>query len=156
MPEVTHAMELQRKVSPLMGKQTDVTYIAALRQINEKLASKNNPEDLLCKMISTEPEVFKQPKRRLYLKADAGSLVFYDADFMNPIGEIVCDLDDVVGYGDYAKYPNKFNNPGGGKIRPESIILEIKDEKHNLFFEFRTEDYDALKKILGGKKEIRA
>lgn len=156
MPEQVNAMDLQRKVSSLMGKQTDATYLAALRQVNDKLAGKNNPQDLLCKMISTEPEVFKQPKRRLYLKSDSGNLVFYDSDFMNPIGEIVCDSDDVVGFGEYENYPGKINNPGGGKIRPDAIIVEIKDEKHNLFFEFRGEDYDALRKILGGKKEIKA
>ena len=61
LPEKIHALELARKVSGLMSRQTDFTYLTALRQINDKLSNVNNPDNILCKMISTIPGVFPQP-----------------------------------------------------------------------------------------------
>lgn len=156
LPETMPALDLARKVSSLQSKQTDLTYLTALRQIGEKLSKINNPEDLLCKMISTVPNVFPQPKRRLYVKEKDGQINFYDSDFMHPLGEIVCEKDNVVSFGEYSKYQKRVPNPGGGKIRPESIIVEIKDDNYNLFFEFRNDDYDEIKKLFGGKKEVKA
>lgn len=155
LPETIHALELVRKVSGLMNKQTDITYLTALRQINDKLSSVNNPDGLVCKMISTIPDVFPQPKRRFHLKDEGEQIIFYDADFEDPFGEISCDKDDVVSFGEYAYYSKRVPNPGGGKIRPESIILELKDDNHNLFFEFKNHDYEDIRKMFGGKKELR-
>ncbi|NLN03527.1 MAG: hypothetical protein GX166_01700, partial [Clostridiaceae bacterium] len=52
LPEKMHALELARKVSGLMNKQTDFTFLTALRQINDKLSNVNNPGTLMCKMTS--------------------------------------------------------------------------------------------------------
>ncbi|HHT92030.1 MAG TPA: hypothetical protein GXZ66_00780 [Clostridiaceae bacterium] len=154
LPEKIHALELARKVSGLMSRQTDFTYLTALRQINDKLSNVNNPDNILCKMISTIPGVFPQPKRRFYLKEEDGQIVFYDADFEDPFGEIICHKDDVVSFGEYVNYSKRVPNPGGGKIRPESIIVELKDDNYNLFFEFKNHEYEDIRKIFGGKKAI--
>ena len=155
LPEQMPAGELIRKVSPLVGKQTDEASNSALRAMSETQALTNNPEDVLCKLVTTFGDIFTQPKRRLYFRQEGGSLVFYDSEWMKPKGEIVCAMEDVASFGTFSKYPLRINSSGGGKINPDAVIVEIQDSDHHIYFEFQNRDYDKLKKILPGKKELK-
>jgi hypothetical protein len=71
---------------------------------------------------------------------------------MNPKGEIVCDEDDVISFGEYSKYPSSINK-SGNKIRQDAVILEIKDGDNHVFFEFQSESYAEIKKAVSSRKE---
>ena len=106
----------------------------------------------MCKLITPLSEIFTQSRRRLYLKEDGKNLVFFDADWMNPAGEIVCVEDDVVSFGKFSQYPSSIN-AGGGKIRPDSVIVEIQDDANHIYIEFQDTEYERVKKIIPGRKE---
>ena len=90
------AGDMVKLVSPIIGKQNDQVYNSALREMSEDLARINNPSLTMCKLLTPCGEIFKQSRRRLYFKDEGANLVFFDTDWMNPLGEIVCDEDDVV------------------------------------------------------------
>lgn len=152
LPETTTAANMLKMVSPIIGKQNDQVYNNALREMSEDLARINNPSLTMCKLLTPCGEIFKQSRRRLYFKDEGAYLVFFDTDWMNPLGEIVCDEDDVVSFGEYSKYPSDINK-SGGKIRQDSIIVEIKDADNHIFFEFQNDSYAELKKALSSRKE---
>jgi len=156
LPEEIPAGELLRKVSALSGNvNNDKITANALRRMSEFLTERNNPGDIMCKLVTTFGELFTQPKRRLYFKEDNDVLTFYDADFSKPKGEIICDVEDVVSFGTFDQYPLRINSSGGGKIKPEAIIVEIYDGTLRLYFEFQSAHYDKIRKILPGKKELK-
>lgn len=153
IPTTATAKELQDKVRPLLGKQSDTIYNTAIRSVAEDLIHVNNPELPLCKLITPLEEIFTQPRQRLFLKAADNQLIFFDSEWQMPKGQIVCDLADVVSFGRFPQYASCINSAGGGKIRQDAVILEIRDEEKHLFFEFAQQEYTTLRKILPGKKE---
>jgi hypothetical protein len=155
LPETIPTGDLLKIISPLISKQENISFKNALKRISDTITVINNPNDIKCKLVTTFGDIFTQPKRRLYLQNVDDKLVFYDADFSKPKGEIICDLDDVESYGTFSQYPLRINSSGGGKINPDALVLKIKDTKHEIYFEFQKEVYDELKKILPRKKELK-
>lgn len=156
LPERMPASELARALAPLQGKQKKDIYNNALRDLISTLNSKNNPSDILCKNISLYGTLMKQPKRRYYLRGEEGKIVIYDADFMNPRGELVCDAGDVLSFGPYSSYPAKINT-SGSKINQDSVIIEIRTgegESDRLYLEVHGTEADRVQKLLGAKKKI--
>ena len=152
LPETMSAGDMLKMVSPIIGKQNDQVYNNALREMSEDLARINNPSLTMCKLVTPCNQLFTQSRRRLYFKDEGAYLVFFDTDWMNPIGEITCDEDDVVSFGEYSKYPSSINK-SGGKIRPESIIVELKDDNNHIYLEFQRDSYNEIKKAISSKKE---
>lgn len=152
LPETMTAGDMVKLVSPIVGKQNDQVYNNALREMSEDLARINNPSLTMCKLVTPCSQLFTQSRRRLYFKDEGAYLVFFDTDWMNPIGEITCDEDDVVSFGEYSKYPSSINK-SGGKIRPESIIVELKDDNNHIYLEFQKDSYNEIKKAISSKKE---
>ena len=70
---------------------------------------------------------------------------------MKPKGEIVCDEEDIVSFGEYSKYSGI--NPSGGKIRADAILVEIQDAENHIYFEFQNDSLPQLRKAFSGKKE---
>ena len=155
LPDVMPAGSFVNAVSRHMGKQEEQIYNAALRSIHEELADKNNPNLPIAKIITPFGDVFNQTKRRFYLVEDCGKLVFFDAEWMNPKGEIVCDISDVVSFGKFSQYPSSINSAGGGKIKPDAVIIELKDSEHHIYFELIPDLYSTVKKLLPSKLEIK-
>ncbi len=153
-PDNMSASEFAKEVSPLLGKQSKELYNSGVRRISEYLASVNNPDDICCKLLTPFGTVFNQSKKRFYLSVDENTVRFTDFDFASPKGEITCALDDVISFGQYSKYSQNIA-PTGGKIRADSIILEIRDSENHLYFEFLPQDIAKLKKTFSAKKELK-
>lgn len=154
-PEKMPASEMAKKVAPLQNRQKKDLYNNALRELVSSLNAKNNPNDILCKNLSLYGELMTQAKRRYYFKAEDGSFVVYDADFLNPRGELVCDADDVLSFGTYANYPSKIGAQGV-KVSQDAIIIEIKTgdgDDDRLYLEALSTDYERIKKLIGARKE---
>jgi len=155
LPDQMSTGDLLRKISPMIGKPENISYKVALKSIVDMMTIQNNPADIKCKLVTTFGDIFTQPKRRMYLAVEGESLIFYDADFSKPKGEIQFDMEALQSYGMFSKYPQRINSSGGGKISPDAVIVQIKDEKHDIYFEFQNEEYDKLKKIFSHKKELK-
>lgn len=153
LPNVMSAGEFLPIVARLMGKQDEQLYNGVLRSIHEQLAAINNPNLPMAKIITPFGDVFNQTKRRFYIAEDDNKFIFFDADWMNPKGEIVCDKEDVVSFGRFSQYPSSINSAGGGKIKPDSVIIEIKDDANHIFFEMVADSYSLVKKMLPSKLE---
>lgn len=153
LPNVMSAGEFLPIVARLMGKQEEQLYNGVLRTIHEKLAAINNPNLPMAKIITPFGDVFNQTKRRLYVVEEDNKLIFFDADWMNPKGEIVCDMENIVSFGRFSQYPSNINSAGGGKIKPDSVIIEIKDETNHIYFEMVSDLYNYVKKMLPSKLE---
>ena len=151
LPESILAGEMLKTVSPIIGKQNDQVNNTAVREISEELARVNNPPLTVCKLVTPCGEKFNQPKKRLYFKEENGKFVFFDSDWMKPKGEIVCDEEDIVSFGEYSKYSGI--NPSGGKIRPDAVLVEIQDAENHIYFEFQNDSLPQLRKAFSGKKE---
>lgn len=149
LPETMSAGELLKNVSPLVGKQNDQVFNNALRELSESLTAVNNPPLTLCKIVNT-CDLFDQPRRRMYFKADGNNYTFFDTDWMNPKGEINCTSDDIVSFGEYSKYSGLNTS---GKIKPNDIIVEIQDNDKHIYFEFRADTKQTLKKLLPSRTE---
>ncbi|MBQ5762281.1 MAG: hypothetical protein IIW02_05665 [Clostridia bacterium] len=153
LPNVMSAGEFLPIVARLMGKQEEQLYNGVLRTIHEKLAAINNPNLPMAKIITPFGDVFNQTKRRLYVVEEDNKLIFFDADWMNPKGEIVCDMENLVSFGRFSQYPSNINSAGGGKIKPDSVIIEIKDDTNHIYFEMVSDLYNYVKKMLPSKLE---
>ncbi len=153
-PDSISAAAFTKEISPMLGKQSKELYNSGVRRISEYLASVNNPDDLCCKLLTPFGNIFNQSKRRFYLSADENTVRFTDFDFTNPKGEITCSPEDIVSFGPYAKYPQNIA-PAGGKIRADSVILEVQDSENHLYFECLPQDLVRLKKLFSGKKELK-
>ncbi len=154
-PDFLPACEYSKQISPLLGKQTKETYNIAVRKISEYLASVNNPDEISCKLLTPFGNVFNQPKKRFYVSLSEGVVTFSDFDFGNPKGEITCSEDDIISFGFFAKYPQNILPNGSGKVHPDAVILEVKDEANHLYFEFLPQDGPKVKKMFSGKKELK-
>lgn len=152
LPEELPAGELLKMVSPVIGKQNDQVYNNALRELSEDLTQINNPSLTMCKLVNPCNQIFTQARKRLYFKDEGAYLVLFDTDWMNPKGEIVFDEDDVISFGEYSKYPTSINK-SGSKIRPDSIIMELKDDNNHIFVEFQSDSYAQIKKAISSRKE---
>ena len=151
LPESMLAGDMLKTVSPIIGKQNDQVNNNALREISEELVHINNPSYTLCKLINPVGQ-FDQGKKRMYFKEENGKYVFFDADWMKPKGEIVCEEDDIVSFGGFTKYSSSINT-SGGKIRNDSIIVEVQDAENHIYFEFQSDNLQQLRKTFSGKKE---
>ena len=155
LPSRMPASEMARELAPLQGKQKKDIYNNALRDLISSLNAKNNPNDIMCKNISLYGTLMNQTKRRYYMRGEDGKLVIYDADFMNPRGELVCDMSDVLSYGLFSSYPSKINT-SGSKIHQDSIIVEIQtgeNESDRLYLEVHGMEAERVQKLLGSKKK---
>lgn len=155
LPEELSATEYAKKISPMLGKQTKELYNVAIRKISEYLASVNNPDEISCKLLTPFGNVFNQSKKRFYMSVSEGTVYFTDFDFSNPKGEISCSENDIVSYGFFAKYPQSILPAGTGKVRPDAVILEVKDEDNHIYFEFLPADGPKIKKMFSAKKELK-
>lgn len=151
LPETMLAGEMLKIVSPIIGKQNDQVNNNAIREISEDLARINNPTLMICKLVNPCGKIFDQAKRRLYFKEENGKFVFFDSDWMKPKGEIICEENDIVSFGEFSKYTGI--NPSGGKIRQDAIIVEAQDSEYHIYFEFQSESLPQLKKAFSSKKE---
>ncbi|MBQ3847527.1 MAG: hypothetical protein II748_01575 [Clostridia bacterium] len=156
LPEKMPAADLAKKVSSLLGKQSDNIFNNALRNLASMLNAKNNPSDLICKNLTPMGTMFPATRQRFYFRPTLTSYTFYDADFSAPEGELECDTDDLVAYGQYDKFSDfdKSAISKAGKVRSDSYILKLSDGTSFYFFEFQSDDYPKLKKALPMKKEL--
>ncbi len=158
LPSKMNAAEFLRIVAPLAAKPVVAksnTFKDAVRFLVNALNLKNNPSDLLCKNVTSYGKVMPQTRHRYYIKKEDNSYVFYDQDFMNPSGEIVCDDDDIVSFGKFSSYPSSINK-SGGKINPDSIIVEVNaGSEEKIYFEINGKEYDKAKKLFKGHKEMK-
>ncbi len=155
LPEEISATEYTKKISPMIGKQSKELHNVAIRKISEYLASVNNPEEINCKLLTPFGDVFNQSKKRFYMSVNEGTVRFTDFDFSNPKGEITCNEDDIVSFGFFAKYPQSILPSGSGKVRPDAVILEVKDETNHIYFEFLPADGPKIKKMFSARKELK-
>lgn len=153
LPDSFSAAELLNRVRPLLGKQNDNIFNTALRSVSESMIRVNNPELPVCKLITPMKETFTNARQRFYFTEEDGVLLFFDAEWMQPKGQITASVQDLVSFGKFSQYSQSINSAGGGKIRQDAVILELQDEAEHLYFEFAQSEYEMLRKKLPGKKE---
>lgn len=147
-----NASELQDIIRPHLSRQYDIVANTALRTISEELVTVNNPELPRCKNITQFEERFTQNRNRFYIKSQGGKYIFFDSDWQDPKGQIEFDESDLISYGKYSQYQG-VSYQGSGKIRPDSIIIEMSYGEGSAYFEAIDSDYEALKKMFPGRKE---
>ena len=155
LPDRMSAGDLTKAIAPMQNKQRRDVYNNAIRDLVTKLNTVNNPNDILCRNLSTYGELFAQPRRRCYMKSEDSKIVIYDADFSAPKGELIIDPSDILSYGD----PDSFEYISdikqlGTKISSDAILIAIKtdEEGGRLYIESHANDLVKLKKILGKGK----
>ncbi|MBQ8165122.1 MAG: hypothetical protein IJZ94_04835 [Clostridia bacterium] len=158
LPEEMEAADFLKTVSPIATKPVVVqkpTFKASLFQLVNMLNTKNNPSDLLCKNMTVYGSVLTQARHRYYVKKENGTFVFYDQDFMNPAGELVCDEKDIVSYGRFSAYPSSINK-SGGKVHQDSFVVEIDaGDGERIYFEINGRETEKVKKLFKGIKEAK-
>lgn len=156
LPDRMSATDLTREVAPMQNRQKQDVYNNAIRNLITALNRVNNPGDVLIKNINTYGEFFSQPRRRYYIKAEDGGFVIYDANFMEPSGEIVADADDVISFGASSEYDlQKYIK--GSKVSQSAVVIALKTGEGAddvLYFEALGSDLERIKKLLGSKKEL--
>ena len=156
LPDRMSATDLTREIAPMQNRQKLDVYNNAIRDLISRLNHVNNPGDILIKNINTYGEFFSQPRRRYYLKAEDGKFVIYDANFMEPKGEIIADADDVVSFGASSGYDvQKISK--GSKVSQSAVVIALRTGEGDdgiLYFEALGSDLEKVKKLLGAKKEI--
>lgn len=155
LPEKMPASEMAREIAYLQGKQKRDMYNNAIRDLISTLNATNNPNDIMCKNLTVYGSIMNQIKKRYYIKSEEGKIIIYDADFMNPRGELVCDSGDIISFGSVSEYPGL--KASGAKVSQDATVIEIKTgdtEKDRLYLEVHGKEYERLKKLLGGKKEL--
>ena len=157
LDQKVNATELSKAVSSMLGKQSDNIFNASLRELSSKLNDKNNPKDILCKSLNPVGDLFPTARKRFYFRFDGRNYVFYDQDFEEPKGEIVCDVDDIMSYGLFKDYSSEDTEiiTKYSKAKPDSNILKISDGENTFFFEFLPSDYDRIRKLIPSRKEIK-
>ena len=155
LPDKMPATDLTREIAPMQNRQSRDVYNNAIRDLITTLNSVNNPNDLLCKNVNTYGSLLAQPRRRCYVRQEDGKFVVYDADFMNPKGELVIDSADVLSFGPASAYDAaKFSK--GSKSGQDSWLIEIKTgdgDSDRLYLEAHAKDYEAMKKLFGARRE---
>lgn len=158
LPEEMNAIDFLEQISSLTTKSAVVqsqTYKTGVLQLSNSLNSRNNPPDLLCKNMTTYGKYLTQTRHRYYIKKEDGMFIFYDQDFMNPTGEIVCEEKDVLSYGRFSAYPSSINT-SGGKIRPDSFVVELDaGNGEKIYFEINGREDEKVKKLFKGIKEVK-
>jgi len=158
LPVEMTASEFLRVVTPLATKPAVIqkpTFKAGMFQLVNMLNSKNNPSDLLCKNITVYGNILTQARHRYYIKRENGTFIFYDQDFMNPAGELVCDEKDILSYGRFSSYPASINK-SGGKVHQDSYVVEIDaGGEDRIYFEINGRENEKVKKIFKGIKEVK-
>ncbi len=154
LPEKMPATDLTREIAPMQNRQSRDVYNNAIRDLITTLNSVNNPNDLLCKNVNTYGSLFAQPRRRCYVRQEDGKFVVYDADFMNPKGELIIDQSDLLSFGPASAF-DSIKLPKGSKSTQDVWYIEIKtgeDENDRLYLEAHSKDFDAMKKLFGAKR----
>lgn len=158
LPDEMDAAEFLKVITPLAAKPSVIqkqTFKLSLFQLANMLNSKNNPQDLLCKNITVYGSVLTQARHRYYIKRENNTFVFYDQDFMNPAGEIICDEKEVLSYGRFSAYPASINK-SGGKVHQDSYVVEIDaGDGQKIYFEINGRESDKVKKLFKGIKEAK-
>ncbi|MBE7065507.1 MAG: hypothetical protein E7384_06840 [Ruminococcaceae bacterium] len=158
IPEEIEASAFLKKVTSIATKPVVVqkpTFKGAMFQLVNMLNSKNNPSDLLCKNITVYGSVLTQARHRYYIKRENNTFVFYDQDFMNPAGEIICDEKEVLSYGRFSAYPASINK-SGGKVHQDSYVVEIDaGDGEKIYFEINGREAEKIKKTFKGIKEVK-
>ena len=157
LPAEMTASEFLRVVTPIATKPAVLqkpTFKSALFQLVNMLNSKNNPSDLLCKNITVYGDILPQARHRYYIKRENGTFIFYDQDFMNPTGEIVCDEKELLSYGRFTAYPASVNK-SGGKVHQDSYVVEIDAGDDKIYFEINGRETEKVKKLFKGIKEVK-
>lgn len=158
LPEEMEAAEFLKIVTPLATKPAVIqknTFKGTVFQLVNMLNTKNNPSDLLCKNMTVYGDVLSKTRHRYYVRKEDNKFIFYDQDFMNPAGELVCDEKDVLSYGRFSAYPSSINT-SGGKIHQDSYVVEIdagNDVK--IYFEINGRETEKVKKLFKGIKEVK-
>lgn len=155
LPESMPAVDLAKIVSSLFGKQSDNVINDALRDLASTLNKKNNPSDPLCKNLNPIGDSIPA-RQRFYFRLAQDGYVFYDSDFAEPVGEIVCDQDDVLAFGQFSLFSDadKAVMTKAGKVHADSVIVKITDGTSYYFFDFQADSLQAIRKGLPGKKEL--
>lgn len=158
LPEEMDAADFLKVVTSVATKPAAVqkaTFKSSLFQLVNMLNVKNNPSDLLCKNITVYGKVLTQARHRYYIKREGGTFIFYDQDFMNPAGEIVCDEKEVLSYGRFTAYPSSINK-SGGKVHQDSFVVEIDaGDEQRIYFEINGRETEKVKKLFKGIKEAK-
>ncbi|MBO4326042.1 MAG: hypothetical protein J5950_02075 [Clostridia bacterium] len=147
------AGDFQDQVKRLRDREQDEVRKNALKAVFDDLTVINNPDLPVCRLVTTLPERFTQPRARLYMKKSGDKFVFFDINWANPVGQIECDEDDIISFGRFSSYPASINT-SGGKIRPESGILEIANEGGTpVYLDFVDDEFEKALKLLPKRKE---
>ena len=158
LPAEMPAADFLKTISALATKPAVIqkpTFKGAMFQLVNMLNSKNNPQDLLCKNITVYGNILTQARHRYYVKKENNSFVFYDQEFMNPAGEIVCDEKDILSYGRFTAYPSSINK-SGGKVHQDSFVVEVDaGNGERIYFEINGRENEKIKKLFKGIKEVR-
>lgn len=151
--ETALAADFQDTVKKLRDREQDEVRKNALKEIFDELTRKNNPDLPVCRLVTALPERFTQARARLYMKKEGDRYIFFDFNWSSPAGQIECTEDDIVSFGRFSDYPSSINN-SGGKIRPESGIVEIAGEDgKSVYIDFIDEEFEKALKLLPKKKE---
>ena len=149
LPANMPAAALTKEVAVMQNRQQRAVYNNAIRDLISKLNSVNNPGDVLCKNINTYGSIMSRARQRYYIRYESGDFIVYDADFMNPKGELVIDGEDLVSYGAV-----EFYDLGGAKALTGSTIIEIATpDGGRLYLETHQNDSEKLKKLMKGVKQ---
>ena len=146
------AVDLQDQVRRLKEREQDEVRKNALKDLFDRLTLINNPDLPVCRLVTKLSERFIQPRARLYMKKEGSKFLFFDCSWSNPLGQIECGEDDIVSFGRFSAYPAAINT-SGGKIRPESGILEISGENGPLYLDFVDDEFEKALKYLPRRKE---
>ncbi len=152
MPEEMLAGDFQDQVRRLRDREQDNVRKNALKEVFDGLTAVNNPDLPVCRLVTPLPELFSQPRTRLYMKKSGNTFIFYDFNWSAPQGQIECDEDDIVSYGRFSQYPASVNT-SGGKIRPESGIVELNGENGPVYVDFIEDEFEKALKLLPRRKE---
>ncbi len=154
LPDRMNAYDFTKEISAMQNKQRRDVYNNAIRNLITKLNMVNNPQDVLCRNLTTYGELFSKLRKKCYLTVDDGKILVYDADFLDPRGELVIDTQDLLGYGDPATFPVADIKRSGTKISQDAVIIAIKTDEEGgvLYLESHTNDLEKLKKLLGKSK----
>lgn len=157
LPGRMNASELIKTISPMQNKQSRDVYNNAIRNLMTALNTVNNPQDILCRNLTTYGDLFSQIRKRCYIgENDSSEIVIYDSDCLDPKGEIVVESSDIIGYGEPDTFGDKLAaiRKAGVKISSDAIIVAIKtdDEGGVLYLETHSNDFEKLKKLLGRGK----
>lgn len=157
LPGRMNASELIKAVSPMQNKQSRDVYNNAIRDLITSLNTVNNPQDILCRNLTTYGDLFSQLRKRCYIGENGSNdIVIYDSDCLAPRGELVVEPSDILSYGVPDTFGDKLAGvrKAGVKISSDAVIVAIKTDEEGgvLYLETHASDFEKLKKLLGRGK----